>query len=234
MSLLQIEKLSAGYGRNTVLREISLEVAQGEVVTLIGANGAGKTTTLRAISRLLPARSGSIRLEGQELTRLRPHQIVQKGVAHCPEERQLFPRMTVKENLEMGALTQKGSLEPQLEQVYELFPRLRERLSQLAGSLSGGEQQMVAIGRTLMSRPRLAMFDEPSLGLSPIMVREVARAIHEMNRKGIAVLLVEQNVAMAFQVASKGYVLENGEITHQGSTKELAESDHVREAYLGG
>lgn len=234
MSLLQIENISAGYGNNQVLRQISLAVEPGEVVTLIGANGAGKTTTLKVISGLLQPSQGSLRFMGSDITRMRPAQAVRMGIGHCPEERQLFPKMTVRENLEMGAYLYKGPLGERLDKVCAMFPQLRERLGQKAASLSGGEQQIVAIGRTLMNDPKLVLFDEPSLGLSPVMVREVALAIRGLNREGIAVLLVEQNVQMAFQVATKGYVLENGAITLEGDTKELAASDHVRQAFLGG
>ena len=234
MSLLKIDRVSAGYGRNPVLHEISLSVEPGEAVTLIGGNGVGKTTTLRVVSGMLKSTSGSLTFEGQDLGALRPDRIVALGIAHCPEERQLFPNMTVLENLEMGAYLNRGGFADQLERVYALFPRISERRRQRAGSLSGGEQQMVAIGRTLMSNPRLILFDEPSLGLSPLLVREMAIAIRGLNRAGIAVLLVEQNVHMAFQVTSKGYVMEGGRITLHGPTEELAAADHVRQAYLGG
>lgn len=234
MSLLKIENLSAGYRQNQVLHEISLTVEKGEAVTLIGGNGVGKTTTLRAISGMLRPSVGRVVFEGEDITGMGPDRIVVKGIGHCPEERQLFPNMTVLENLEMGAYVNRGRFKDQLDKVYEMFPRVKERLTQRAGSLSGGEQQMVAIGRTLMSNPKLIMFDEPSLGLSPLLVREVAKGIRSLNREGISVLLVEQNVHMAFQVASKGYVMEGGRITLQGPTEELAASDHVRQAYLGG
>jgi branched-chain amino acid transport system ATP-binding protein len=234
MSLLRLEGVSASYGRNPVLREISLEVGAGQVVALIGANGAGKTTTLRIISKLLEPRAGRLFFDEMELTRLRADQVVRLGIAHCPEERQLFPRMTVRENLEMGAYLVKGSLARPLELVYHLFPRLKERERQRAGSLSGGEQQMVAFGRALMSGPRLVLFDEPSLGLAPFVVREVAQAIRNLHEQGIAVLLVEQNVAMAFRLASTCYVLENGRIALHGPVAELMATDHVRRAYLGG
>ena len=233
MSLLRLERISAGYGRAAVLREIDLEVGPGSIVALIGANGAGKTTTLRTVSKLLSPTAGRLWFDGEEITRLRSDQVVARGIAHCPEERQLFPRMTVLENLEMGAYLHRGPLHDRLQRIYDLFPRVAERRHQQAGSLSGGEQQMVAIGRALMSDPRLILFDEPSLGLSPLMVREVARAIRELNAEGLAVLLVEQNVQMAFRLAGIGYVLENGVIAHQGPTAELLASEHVRRAYLG-
>ena len=234
MSLLELEGVSTYYGRNPALSGISLRVEQGEGVALIGANGAGKTTTLRTISKLLQPREGRMVFDGHDLMRLRPDQAVQLGIAHCPEERQLFPKMTVQENLEMGGYVHKGGLSDALAFVFSLFPRLKERRHQRAGSLSGGEQQMVAIGRALMSSPRLMMLDEPSLGLAPFVVREVAGVIRNLIDQGIAVLLVEQNVHMAFRVASKGYVLENGRITLDGPISELQDSDHVRRAYLGG
>jgi branched-chain amino acid transport system ATP-binding protein len=234
MSLLRLERICASYGKATVLREIDLEVPRGGVVALIGANGAGKTTTLRTISKLLTPSAGRLWFDGEDITGLRPDQVVARGIAHCPEERQLFPRMTVLDNLEMGAYLHRGPLGPRLRRVYDLFPRVAERRHQQAGSLSGGEQQMVAVGRALMSAPRLILFDEPSLGLSPLMAQEVARAIRALHAEGITVLLVEQNVQMAFRLASLGYILENGVVAHRGPTAELLASEQVRRAYLGG
>jgi len=234
MSLLRLEGIRAGYGRTPVLRGIDLEVPAGHVVALIGANGAGKTTTLRAISKLIAPSAGRLWFDGQDITALRPEQVVARGIAHCPEERQLFPRMSVLENLEMGAYVAHGPLRPRLQRVYDLFPRVAERRHQSAGSLSGGEQQMVAIGRALMSEPQLILFDEPSLGLSPVMVREVARVIRELHGAGLAVLLVEQNVQMAFQLAQTAYILANGEITDHGPPATLMATEQVRRAYLGG
>ena len=233
MSLLRLEGIRAGYGRTPVLRGIDLEVPAGHVVALIGANGAGKTTTLRAISKLIAPSAGRLWFDGQDITALRPEQVVARGIAHCPEERQLFPRMSVLENLEMGAYVAHGPLRPRLQRVYDLFPRVAERRHQSAGSLSGGEQQMVAIGRALMSEPKLILFDEPSLGLSPVMVREVARVIRELHGAGLAVLLVEQNVQQSLALATRGYVLENGAITRAGSGEELLADPYLKEAYLG-
>lgn len=232
--MLELEGVSTYYGKNKVLDEISLHVGQGEVVALLGANGAGKTTTLRTISGLLRARKGRIRFKDRDIAHLLPDRIVRQGLGHCPEGRQLFPAMTVHENLEMGAYTRGDDLRPDLERIFELFPVLRERRDQRAGNLSGGEQQMLAIGRTLMSNPDLVLFDEPSLGLAPVLVQEVARSIRTLNAAHKTVLLVEQDVQVAFTVAHRGYVLENGRIVLEGPISELAHSERVKHAYLGG
>jgi len=234
MSLLRLEGIRAGYGRTPVLHGIDLSVQAGSVVALIGANGAGKTTTLRTISKLITPAAGRLWFDGKDITGLRATEVVARGIAHCPEERQLFPRMSVLENLEMGAYLARGSMSQRLQRVFELFPRVAERRHQRAGSLSGGEQQMVAIGRALMSDPRLILFDEPSMGLSPVMVREVARVVRELHAAGLAVLLVEQNVQMAFQLAGMAYILANGEIVDYGPPSALMVTEQVRRAYLGG
>ncbi len=232
---LVLEGVSVYYGRVPALQGISLRVGPGELVALLGANGAGKTTTLRAISGLLRPRSGSIRFGERDLGRLSPAAVVRAGIAHCPEGRQLFPEMTVLENLEMGAFTRDDpEIAADLDRVYALFPRLRERRHQRAGSLSGGEQQMLAIGRALMSRPRLLLFDEPTMGLAPYLVDEVTEAIGQLHEQGIGVLLVEQNVHVAFAVAERGYVLENGRIVLEGPIEALREDERVKRAYVGG
>ena len=232
--MLELQGVATYYGKIPALREISLHVAPGEIIALVGANGAGKTTTLRTISGLLPPRTGRIVFKGQEITRWPPDRIVLSGIAHCPEGRQVFSEMTVQENLEMGAYTRAGGIAAGLAQVFALFPVLRERRGQRAGSLSGGEQQMLAIARALMSAPELVLFDEPSLGLAPILVQEVARSIRELNRAGTAVLLVEQNAQLAFTVAHRGYVLEHGRIVLEGSIAALTGDERVKQAYLGG
>ncbi len=235
MALLELVNVASGYGPIEVLHGISLHVEEGEAVTLIGANGAGKTTTLRTISGLLRPRRGEIRWNGQRLDRLSPHAIVHCGVAHVPEGRRVFGRLTVRENLELGAFTRRPGREVarDLERVLSLFPRLGERLSQPAGTLSGGEQQMLAIGRALMARPRLLLLDEPSMGLSPLLVETIFQAIRDIHRQGTAFLLVEQNVSLALSFASRGYVLEAGQIVAAAPAAELKESDIVRRAYLG-
>jgi branched-chain amino acid transport system ATP-binding protein len=234
-TLLRVEGVEAGYGDLTAVREVSLEVREGEAVTLIGANGAGKTTTLRAISGLLPLRRGRIELEGQRLDGLTSAQIVARGVAHVPEGRQLFPTMTVLENLELGARTRaaRARRAQSLTRVFDLFPRLQERRGQMAGTLSGGEQQMCAIGRGLMACPRLLMLDEPSLGLAPVMVKAIFEDLARINGQGLAILLVEQNVLRSLQLARRGYVLENGRVALAGATAELAQSGYIKQAYLG-
>lgn len=234
--MLKVEKLDVYYGNIRTLHEVSFEVKQGEIVTLIGANGAGKTTVLHAISGLVPARSGSIRFLDQELTALAPHKIVQLGLAHVPEGRRIFANLTVKENLEMGAYTRKDAkaVKADYEQVFTRFPRLKERLNQMAGTLSGGEQQMLAIGRTLMSRPKLVLMDEPSMGLAPLLVSEIFEIIKEINAAGTTILLVEQNAQMALSIADRAYVLETGRVVLQGEAQALANSEEVRKAYLGG
>ncbi|WP_407520533.1 ABC transporter ATP-binding protein [Methylobacterium oryzisoli] len=233
--MLRLEGVHAGYGATTILHDVSLDVAAGEVVTIIGANGAGKTTTLRTIAGLLTPTAGRITFEGQDVTRLSGHEMVERGVTLIPEGRQLFPEMSVRENLLMGAY--RRAARPRqaetLEEVLELFPRVRERLDQNAGSLSGGEQQMVAIARGMMARPKLLMFDEPSLGLAPIIVSQVFAVVDRIVRSGVTVLIVEQNVFHTLQVADRGYVLENGEIVLRDEAKALLDNDHVRRAYLG-
>jgi branched-chain amino acid transport system ATP-binding protein len=227
--------VEAGYGDVTAVRAVSLEVRAGEIVALIGSNGAGKTTTLRAISGLLPLRGGRVELDGRPLSGLGSAAIVAAGVAHVPEGRQLFPTMTVLENLELGARTAEGRARraDTLARVYELFPRLSERRRQLAGTLSGGEQQMVAIGRALMARPRLLMLDEPSLGLAPVVVSSIFANLMAINRDGLTILLVEQNVLRALRLSHRAYVLENGTITLAGSSATLLADARIKRAYLG-
>jgi branched-chain amino acid transport system ATP-binding protein len=234
-TLLRVDGIEVGYGDLTAVRDVSLEVREGEAVALIGANGAGKTTTLRAVSGLLPLRRGRIEFEGQRLDGLGPAEIVARGIAHVPEGRQLFPTMTVRENLELGARTRaaRAARVETLERVFELFPRLRERSVQLAGTLSGGEQQMCAIGRGLMSRPRLLMLDEPSLGLAPVLVKAIFEDLGRINGQGLTVLLVEQNVLRSLHLANRGYVLENGRMTLSGPRDDLLASRHIKQAYLG-
>jgi branched-chain amino acid transport system ATP-binding protein len=233
--LLEVCRVSVAYGDVRVLRDVSLSVAKGEIVSLVGANGAGKTTTLRAVSGLLPVIEGQIRLDGEPLTRLAPSRIVQRGIAHVPEGRQLFTNMTVAENLEMGAYLPHAhaALDETLRWVTTLFPRLAERREQRAGTLSGGEQQMLAIGRALMSRPRLLILDEPSLGLAPLMVKAIFEAVARINAEGTTVLLVEQNLVQALRLSHRGYVLETGRIVLQGSGHELLANPQTRKAFLG-
>ncbi|MDB5028254.1 MAG: amino acid/amide transporter ATP-binding protein 2, family [Candidatus Eremiobacteraeota bacterium] len=236
MALLEVANLVARYGRITALQDVSLAVDEGEIVTLIGANGAGKTTTLRAISGLVRAASGTIRFAGRDISKLAPNDIVRAGIGHSPEGRRVFPRMTVRENLELGAYTRnaKAEIAADLERVLDVFPRLKERYDQKAGTMSGGEQQMLAIGRALMSKPRLLLLDEPSLGLSPILVQTIFQVIRDINKRGTTILLIEQNARQALAVASRGYVLEVGRIAHSGAAAELMASEEVRAAYLGG
>jgi branched-chain amino acid transport system ATP-binding protein len=230
-----LDRLAAGYGDLLTIRAVSLEVREGECVALIGGNGAGKTTTLRAIAGLLPARAGRIVFRGHPLAGLSPRQVVELGLAHVPEGRQVFPSLSVRENLDLGARTAaaRASRRASLDTVFALFPRLRERERQLAGTLSGGEQQMLAIGRGLMACPRLLLLDEPSLGLAPIMVRNIFEIVETINGQGTTILLVEQNVHRVLQICHRGYVLENGEVTLAGSREELLGSAYVRRAYLG-
>ena len=236
MSLLDVVNLDAHYGRIQALSGVSLRVEQGEIVTLIGANGAGKTTTLRAISGLVRPSGGSVNFSGQNMLKLTPDQIVRAGIGHSPEGRRVFPRMSVRENLELGAFTRNDSsdIAADLKYVLTTFPRLQERLMQKAGTLSGGEQQMLAMGRALMSRPALLMLDEPSLGLSPLLVQTIFGVIKEINARGTTVLLVEQNARQALQIAARGYVLEVGKITHEDTGTALMASPAVQAAYLGG
>ena len=230
--LLRHHGVEAGYGDLTAIAGISLEVRQGEAVALIGSNGAGKTTTLRAISGLLPVRAGRIELEGERLDGLGSAAIVARGIAHVPEGRQLFPTMSVRDNLELGARAAAGRRDG-LDLVFTLFPRLRERERQLAGTLSGGEQQMCAIGRGLMARPRILLLDEPSLGLAPVMVKLIFETLQRVNDAGTTIMLVEQNVPRALQLSHRGYVLENGRLVLVGTRASLLASPHVKQAYLG-
>jgi len=237
MSLLEVRNLRVAYGAIEALKGISLYVQEGEILTLIGGNGAGKTTTLRTISGLLKPVEGDILFQGESLLKYRPHEIVQKGIIHVPEGRRVFARMTVQENLEMGAYTRtdKAGIAEDMERVFTLFPRLKERRNQLAGTLSGGEQQMLAIGRALMGRPRVLLMDEPSMGLAPVLVEEIFDTIKELNEKQkLTILLVEQNAHMALQIAHRGYVIETGRIRLHGTAQELAENPEVQKAYLGG
>ncbi|MEW6547114.1 MAG: ABC transporter ATP-binding protein [Bacillota bacterium] len=232
---LEVKDLNVFYGAIQALHGISFRVEEGEIVTLIGANGAGKSTTLRVISGLVRPRSGQVIYGGVDITRMRAHQIVRAGISQCPEGRKIFANLTVLENLEMGAYTRSDRKEIQqsLERVFHHFPRLKERIKQVAGTLSGGEQQMLAMGRALMARPRLLLLDEPSMGLSPILVQEIFSIITDINRDGTTVLLVEQNAAMALSVATRGYVLETGRIVMEGRAADLRADPRVRAAYLG-
>ncbi|WBV45376.1 ABC transporter ATP-binding protein [Pseudoroseomonas cervicalis] len=233
--MLTLHEVTSGYGRTTILHGISAEVRAGEVVTIVGANGAGKTTTLRTIAGLLRPSGGRISFEGEDISRLTPHEVVARGITLIPEGRQLFPFMTVRDNLRMGAYTPhaRGREKQTMDEVLDLFPRVRERLEQQAGSLSGGEQQMVAIARGMMARPKLLMFDEPSLGLAPIIVAQVFAVVERIVATGVTVLIVEQNVVRTLSIADRGYVLENGEIVMADSGAALLRDDHVRRAYLG-
>lgn len=234
--MLKIENLEVCYGHVQALQDVNLEVNEGELVTLIGANGAGKSTTLRAISGLVPVAKGTIRFNDRVINGLPPYTIVELGIAHCPEGRRVWPMMTVYENLQMGAYTRKdrAGIAEDLDRMFDFFPRLKERRSQLAGSLSGGEQQMLAVARALMSRPKVLLFDEPSLGLSPILVEKTAEIIRNIHKAGMTVLLVEQNAFLALNLADRAYVIEIGKTTLSGTGKELLENDHVKKAYLGG
>lgn len=233
MALLEVSSISTYYGNIRALHEVSLKVEPGEVVTLIGANGAGKTTTLRSITGLIRPRSGTVTFDGQPLTGVPAHQIVSRGLSMSPEGRKIFSRMTVMENLEMGAYSRSSGVSEDLDKVLTLFPRLKERLPQKGGTLSGGEQQMLAIARALMARPRLLLLDEPSLGLAPLLVQQIFAIIRQINADGTTVLLVEQNAHQALQVAHRAYVLETGRVTLEGPAQELAADPKVRAAYLG-
>lgn len=234
-NMLKVDDIHVFYGAIHAIKGVSLEVNEGEIVTLIGANGAGKSTVLNTISGLLRPKTGGIEFLGESITSVSPHKIVERGLAQVPEGRRIFLQMTVQENLEMGAFTRSAAdIADDLEKVYDLFPRLLERRKQIAGTLSGGEQQMLAIGRALMSRPKLLMLDEPSMGLAPILVGHIFSIIQKMNEIGTTILLVEQNAQMALSIADRAYVLETGTITISGTGKELAESDEIRKAYLGG
>ena len=233
--MLRVNDIHVYYDAIHALKGVSFAVDEGELVTLLGANGAGKTTTLKTLSGLLRPRKGSIVLADTALESLAPHEIVRRGVAHVPEGRKVFPRFTVIENLQIGGYSRpKASLGPELEFVYEMFPRLKERQKQYAGTLSGGEQQMLAIGRALMAKPKLLLLDEPSMGLAPKFVEQILEQIRAINRAGVTVLLVEQNAAMALAISHRAYVLETGSIQLEGTAEDLAGSDLVRQAYLGG
>ncbi|MBQ1875583.1 MAG: ABC transporter ATP-binding protein [Selenomonas sp.] len=235
-NMLKIDDINVYYGAIHALKGISLEVNKGEIVTLIGANGAGKSTTLRTISGLLKPRTGGITFCGKDIAGMPAHKIVREGISQVPEGRRVFAEMTVRENLDLGAFTRKDKdgIAQDLDMVYDLFPRLKERASQVAGTLSGGEQQMLAMGRALMSRPQLLLLDEPSMGLAPMLIKEIFRIIVDINKQGTTVLLVEQNANMALSIANRAYVLETGRITLSGPASELAASEDVRKAYLGG
>ena len=236
MALLELENVHVYYGNIHALKGISLQVEEGEVVAMLGANGAGKTTTLRTISGLLRPREGRVRLRGEPIDTLPPHVIVYKGVGHAPEGRRIFARLTVEENLMMGAYarTDPQGIREDLDRVFTLFPRLKERISQVAGTLSGGEQQMLAIGRALMARPRILLLDEPSMGLAPVLVEQIFETLKTINTQGTTILLVEQNAYMALTIANRGYVLQTGEIALSGKADELQANEEVRRAYLGG
>jgi len=235
MAMLEVNDIHAYYGNIHALKGISLTVEEGEIVSLIGANGAGKTTTLRAISGLLPTRSGTISLQGEDLSKYKAHEIVYKQVAMVPEGRGIFARLTVSENLDMGAFsrTDKDGIKEDLERVYTLFPRMKERRTQVAGTLSGGEQQMLATGRALMTRPTLLLLDEPSMGLAPFLVENIFETIEAINKEGTTILLVEQNANMALSVAGRGYVMQTGEIVLHDSAENLQQNEMVQKVYLG-
>ena len=232
--MLKVENINVYYGNIHAIKDISFEVNDGEIVALIGANGAGKSTTLKTVSGLLSSRTGSISVLGSPIDRVPAHKRVAMGLSQVPEGRRIFLQMTVLENLQMGAFTSKADTKAALEKVFEQFPRLQERKTQIAGTLSGGEQQMLAMGRALMSRPKLLMLDEPSMGLAPILVEQIFDIIKELHKAGTTILLVEQNAEMALKIADRAYVLESGRITVSGTGKELAASDRIKKAYLGG
>jgi branched-chain amino acid transport system ATP-binding protein len=233
--VLKVDKIQTFYGAIQALKGISVEVFDGEIVTLIGSNGAGKTTTLRSISGIVPPKLGSIWFQGQDITGVRGHEVAGMGIAHSPEGRRIFPRMTVLENLEMGAFTRKDipAIKADIDRVYELFPRLKEREKQKAGTMSGGEQQMLAMGRALMAQPSLLLLDEPSLGLAPVIVDKIYEIIREINGQGVTILLVEQNANYALDVSSRGYVLETGKIALTDKSAALRNDERVKAAYLG-
>jgi branched-chain amino acid transport system ATP-binding protein len=236
MALLELQDLHTFYGNIEALKGVSLEVNEGEIVTLIGSNGAGKSTTLRSISGLTPPREGSIRFDGQEIGETPPQEIVQKGISQAPEGRRIFSRMTVRENLELGAYLRRDTdqIDRDLERVFDLFPRLKERERQKAGTMSGGEQQMLAIGRALMAQPKLLLLDEPSMGLAPILVERIYETIAAINEQGTTILLVEQNANFALEVSKRGYVLETGQVSLSDDASALRENADVQKAYLGG
>jgi branched-chain amino acid transport system ATP-binding protein len=233
MAMLEINEIHTFYGNIEALKGISIEVEEGEIVTLIGSNGAGKSTTLRSISGLSPPREGSIKFEGRELGETPPQEIVRLGISQAPEGRRVFPRMTVKENLELGAYMRNDSIDADMDRVYDLFPRLKEREKQKAGTMSGGEQQMLAIGRALMAQPRLLLLDEPGMGLAPILVERIYETIEEINDQGTTILLVEQNANSALDVSDRGYVLETGTVALTDKSSKLKENPDVQKAYLG-
>jgi len=236
VALLELENVHVYYGNIHALKGISIQVEEGEVVAMLGANGAGKTTTLRTISGLLRPREGRVHLRGESIDTMPPHVIVHKGVGHAPEGRRIFARLTVEENLMMGAYARNDpqGIREDLDRVFALFPRLKERISQVAGTLSGGEQQMLAIGRALMARPRILLLDEPSMGLAPVLVEQIFETLKTINTQGTTILLVEQNAYMALTIANRGYVLQTGEIALSGKAAELQANEEVRRAYLGG
>jgi branched-chain amino acid transport system ATP-binding protein len=236
VALLDLENVHVYYGNIHALKGISLQVEEGEIVAMLGANGAGKTTTLRTISGLLRPREGSVRLRGEPIDALPPHVIVYKGIGHAPEGRRIFARLTVEENLMMGAYARADpqGIREDLDRVFTLFPRLKERIAQVAGTLSGGEQQMLAIGRALMARPRILLLDEPSMGLAPVLVEQIFETVKNINKQGTTILLVEQNAYMALTIAHRGYVLQTGEVALTGQAAELQANEEVRRAYLGG
>lgn len=234
MSLLKVEDLHVYYGSIHAIKGVSFEVEEGEIVTLIGANGAGKSTTLNTVSGLLKPRSGSVEFEGKNIVNVPAHKIVSHGMALCPEGRRVFLQMTVQENLEMGGYTRDASeISASIEDVYQRFPRLKERYKQTAGTLSGGEQQMLAVGRALMAKPKMILMDEPSMGLSPLLVKEIFAIIQEVNKQGITILLVEQNAKMALAISDRAYVLETGNISIEGNAADLLNDPRVKKAYLG-
>ena len=233
--MLKVDNINVYYGNIHAVKDISFEVNEGEIVTLIGSNGAGKSTTLHTVSGLLRSKTGSIKFLDKDISGVPAHKLVGMGLAHCPEGRRIFLQMTVEENLAMGAYTaQKSTIAPTLDLVYSHFPRLKERRKQIAGTLSGGEQQMLAMGRAMMSHPKLLMLDEPSMGLAPILVDEIFKIIHELHKEGTTILLVEQNAQMALSIANRGYVLETGRIVLSSDADELLHNDAVKKAYLGG
>ncbi|MDO4567127.1 MAG: ABC transporter ATP-binding protein [Oscillospiraceae bacterium] len=232
--MLRVDGINVYYGQIHALHEVSFEVNDGEIVTLIGANGAGKSTVLKTVSGIMHSKTGSINFSGEDISRTEPHKIVEKGLSQVPEGRRIFLNMTVKENLEMGAFTNSGVTREDFRAVYDRFPRLYERRRQIAGTLSGGEQQMLAIGRALMIKPKMMMLDEPSMGLAPLLVEQIFGIIRELNEAGTTILLVEQNAAMALSIASRGYVLENGRIVLSDSSEALLGNKAMQKAYLGG